>query len=205
MTLDNYDLLFCSKLLRLAYDKASSGQYLMPAFPTHFTMKNRDFLDRIGVKARITFAPGDMELEPDFDIVAEWRDYRSTSRVRLQDSLMDKLFEWMEEHNYRFKDTFAIRLIALFGRLASYLSRDAKEALAEIVPVVPPNMRRRTIAAVAMLHRTSEPLLKRLMELEDKSITTNGHQVHPRRIAEALETVRKELGSTIGYLHKRGR
>ena len=66
-------------------------------------MKNRDFVDRIGVTAKETFAPADIELEPDFDLVAEWQDYRVTSRLRLQDLLMDKLFLWMDEYDYRFQ------------------------------------------------------------------------------------------------------
>ena len=65
-------------------------------------MKNRDFLDRIGVTAKETFAPADIELEPDFDFVAEWQDYRVTSRLRLQDLLMDELFRWMDDYGYKF-------------------------------------------------------------------------------------------------------
>lgn len=200
MRLDTYDELFCSKLVRLAYDKASSGSFLIPTFSTDISMRNRDFLDRIGVRATSTFAPGDMELETDFALVAEWRDYRATSRVRLQDILMDKLFEWMEEHNYKFRETMTIRLIAYLGRLASYLSHDAQEILRDVVPKVPPNMKRSTIAAVAMLHKTSEPILEQLMELEAQSIANHGHQMHPRRVAQELETIRRELGRSIGYL-----
>ena len=57
------------------------------------------------VTARQTFAPGDLELEPDFDVVAEWRDYRITSELRLKDMIMTKLFEWMELHDYNFRPT----------------------------------------------------------------------------------------------------
>lgn len=93
-----------------------------------------------------------------------------------------------------------IRLIAYLGRLASYLSHDAQEILRDVVPKVPPNMKRSTIAAVAMLHKTSEPILEQLMELEAQSIANHGHQMHPRRVAQELETIRRELGRSIGYL-----
>ena len=55
---------------------ASDGKLLLPTYKTSLIMKNRDFFKRIGVTATETFAPGDMELEPGFQIVAEWADYR---------------------------------------------------------------------------------------------------------------------------------
>ncbi len=96
MQLGSYNELFCSKLIRLAFDKGSRGKIKLPTFKTRFGMKNRDFFKRIGVKATETFAPGDIEIEPGFDLVAEWQDYRVTSRMRLQDLAMTKLFEWSE-------------------------------------------------------------------------------------------------------------
>ena len=143
---------------------------LLPTFSTRFDMKNRDFVDRIGVTARETFAPADIELEPDFDLVAEWQDYRVTSRLRLQDLLMDRLFLWMEQYDYRFREDLPIKLIGYFGELSGQLSTRAKDLIADVVPKVPPNMQRSTIQAVAMLHRTAEPLLAELQAMERRSI-----------------------------------
>ena len=204
MQLEETGTLFCSKLVRLAYNKASVGKLDLPTFPTGFNMKNRDFLDRIGVKARTTFAPGDMELEPNFDLVAEWRDYRVTSRLRLQDLLMDKLFEWMETHGYKFRETMLVRAISLLGRLSARLSNDAKEMIEEVVPKVPENMSRRTIAAVAMLHKTAEPILEHLQALERHSLKAHGYPLHPRHVRLALEAYREKCGREIGYLVRRG-
>ncbi|MFN3868315.1 MAG: YiiX/YebB-like N1pC/P60 family cysteine hydrolase, partial [Hyphomicrobiaceae bacterium] len=65
--------MFCSKLVRYAFEKASEGEVRPSTFQTRLDMKNADFFDRIGVLAHETFAPGDMELEPGFDVVAEWQ------------------------------------------------------------------------------------------------------------------------------------
>lgn len=192
--------LFCSKLVRLAYDKGSDGTYLLPSFPTKLSMKNRDFVRRIGVLTRETFAPGDMELEPGFDLVAEWRDYRFTSTVRLQDLVMDKLFEWMELRGYKFRQRFPIGLISFMGKLSAYLSLRAKKLLSGVFPVVPRNMKRKTIAAIIMLHKTAEPILQKMMDLEDAKISQNGHQLHPLEVFEEVEKVRMSSGRRIGYL-----
>jgi hypothetical protein len=200
MRMEGYRRLFCSKLVRQAFEAGSGGRIKLPTYGTRLDMRNRDFFRRIGVKAVETFAPGDIELEPDFDVVAEWRDFKATSDLRLQDVLMDKLFEWMDSHGYRFRETFVIRLIGLFGKLASYLSDDAKTMLADVIPKIPINMKRRTIGTIAMLHKTAEPLFEELKRLEADSIARTGRQLHPREVRDILEGVRQRIGHEIGYL-----
>ena len=200
MKLNGYKELFCSKLVRQAFDLASEGKVMLPTFKTRFDMKNRDFIERIGVRTKETFAPADIELEPHFDLVAEWRDYRVTSRLRLQDLLMDKLFAWMDAYGYKFHEDLPIRLIGIFGRLSSRLSERTRALVADVLPDVPPNMRRRTIQAVAMLHKTAEPLLADLQELEQQSIDRYGRPLHARQVFEHLERVRQAANGRIGYL-----
>lgn len=200
MELKGDNELFCSKLVRLAYRLASADAVLLPAFTTRFDMKNRDFMNRIGVTARETFAPADVELESDFDVVAEWQDYRVTSRLRLQDLLMDKLFQWMDEYGYTFQPDFPIRLIGIFGRLSSRFSERTKTMVADVIPRVPPNMRRSAIQAVAMLHQTAEPLLAELMQQERASIERRGRPLQSFEVFDYLEQRRQDLNGRIGYL-----
>lgn len=195
--------LFCSKLVRLAYEQASDGRVVLPTFPTMLDMRNRDFVDRIGVRTVETFAPGDLELEAHFDVVAEWQDFRVTSDLRLQDLVMDRLFAWMEENNYRFHETFKIRLISLLGRLSSYLSNDIKDMISNVVPKVPINMSRSAVAAIAMLHHTAQPLFEHLKALNRKHIEQTGLPLHPRDAIAALEQYRQENGPKIGFLAPR--
>jgi hypothetical protein len=198
--LDSYDGLFCSKLVRQAYDIASGGKVRLPTYKTRLDMKNRDFFERVGATAAETFAPGDMDLETQFDVVAEWQDYRQTSQLRLQDLIMEKVFEWMEKDGWRFEETALVRLVSVLGRAASYLSEDAKEMLKDTFPQVPVNMARRTVAVVAMLHKTGEELLEGLRALEDDSIRMRGRPASPREIYQHLEEVRARSDGQIGYL-----
>ena len=200
MTVEGYKYLYCSKLVRLAYLMGSNGDVLLPAYSTRLDMKNRDFLDRVGVKTIETFAPGDLEIDPRFDIVAEWQDYRVTANLRNQDMIATKLFEFMEDHNYRFEEDLTIKLIGLLGRLSGFLSEDAKDMMASILYRVPPNMKRRTIAVIAMLHKTAEPLLEELVAMERGVIARTGHVPHPRDVLAHLDEVFARSGGRIGYL-----
>jgi len=192
--------LFCAKLVRLAYGKASDDEYEMPTYPTRIFMKNRDFLDRIGVAAEYTFAPADIDLEPGFDLVAEWQDYSETSNVRLQDFTMDKIFEWMDRYGYRFEETPAVKLVSILGRFASHFSDNAKRMLESLFPRVPSNMSRKTIAAVAMLHKTAEPIYHEMQALERDHVDRTGFPMQGLDIFQALESVRVRDGNRIGYL-----
>ena len=202
MELNGYDKLFCSKLVRFAFDKASEGQLKLPTYLTQLDSGSKDFLKRIGVKTAKTFAPGDLEIEPHFHLVAEWRDYRNTSDLRLQDLIMDKFFEWMEEHNYRFKETLTIKLIGVLGKLSSYLSKSAKELIDDILPQVPRNMSRKTIATIAMLHSTADEVFDKIQEIERQHIQTKGHAMHPSDILNHIEQYRVNAEDEVGYFSR---
>jgi hypothetical protein len=204
MRTDETRNLFCSKLVKLAYAQASGGQYVLPAYPTRIVCKNRDFLDRVGVATDLTFAPADIDMESSFDLVAEWQDYRETANIRLQDFTMDKLFDWMERYNYRFDETSAIKLVSLLGRFASHFSEGAKQTLSSVFPRVPSNMPRRTVAVVAMLHKTAEPIYQELQRQNHQIVMETGVPMHGLDIFTALEAIRERCGNRIGYLVRNG-
>lgn len=200
MKLGSYDELFCSKLVRQAYDQATGGRLLLPTFTTQLAMKNRDFLDRIGATAVETFAPADIEVEPTFDVVAEWRDYRITPRLRMQDLIMSKLFDWMDQYGYVFEDDAKIRAIEVLGGIARIMPNFVKDAISGVVPKVPSNMTRSTVGAIAMLHKTAEPILERLMAEEASHIRATGRPLHPGHVLSDLEAMREASSGRIGYL-----
>ncbi len=200
MQLEERRNFFCSKLVRVAFQNGSNGRYVLPKYPSQIAMKNRDFLDRIGVKATSTYSPADIDLEGAFDLVVEWQDYRETSNIRLQDFTMDKLFEWMEADGLRFDETALVRMISYFGRFSSHFSDGAKDMLSSLFPRVPKNMPRKTVAAVAMLHKTAEPIYAELQQLELQCIRETGRPLHGDEVYAYLEAMRRREGNRIGYL-----
>jgi hypothetical protein len=204
MRRDETGSLSCSNLVRLAFEQASSGAFVLPTYPTRIAKKNRDFLDRVGIATETTFAPADIDMESSFDLVAEWQDYRETGNIRLQDFTVDKLFEWMDRYNYRFEETSAIKLVSALGRFSSHFSENAKYMLSSAFPRVPPNMPRKTVAAIAMLHKTAEPIYHELQHLNQQVVIETGVPMHGVDILDALDAIRAQHGNRIGYLVRRG-
>ncbi|MEO1793782.1 MAG: YiiX/YebB-like N1pC/P60 family cysteine hydrolase, partial [Pseudomonadota bacterium] len=118
---EGYRQLFCSKLVKFAYSAATNGALILPSFGTQLAMQNRTFFEQIGVQTVDTFAPADIELEPGFDVVAEWRDFRKTPRIRLQDVAMDSMFAWMDGYGDRLKNDWLSMSVGVFGRIAARL------------------------------------------------------------------------------------
>ena len=141
-----------------------------------------------------------MELETQFHAVAEWRDFRKTSRVRLMDLVMVKLFEWMETKGYTFRPTLSIKLISFFGRLSGKLPNVIKNFLTFIIPKVPSNMTGQTIGAISMLHKTAEPLYRQLQAMENRSIKETGRPLHPIAAFNHLDEVENKARGKIGFL-----
>jgi hypothetical protein len=106
----------------------------------------------------------------------------------------------MERYGYRFEETSAIKLVSLLGRFSSHFSESAKEMLSSTFPRVPSNMPRKTVAVVAMLHKTAEPIYRELQHLNQQSMAETGVPMHGVEVYGALEKIRERCGNRIGYL-----
>ncbi len=195
--------LFCAKLVGQAFGDASGGKVVLPAFKTRFNCSNGEFLKSVGVRAKETFAPGDIDLDPRFDLLAEWQDYRVTPFLRRQDMIMTKFFEWMETRGWRFQEDFYIKLISVFGRLSSHLSERAKNLIAGVVPKVPSNMSRSCVATIAMLHFTAQKVMPALTALDENHVRMTGLPLHAKEMLSHLEKLREVSDGRIGYLRGR--
>ncbi|WP_139247904.1 YiiX/YebB-like N1pC/P60 family cysteine hydrolase [Hyphomicrobium sp. CS1GBMeth3] len=196
--------LFCAKLVAQAYADATDGALQLPAFKTRFDHRNnKAFLQAVGVRAKESFAPGDIDLDTRFDLIAEWRDYRVTPVLRRQDMIMTKFFEWMETRGYRFEETPVIRLISIFGRLSSYLSNGAKNLLSRVFPKVPRNMSRSCVATIVMLHKSAEDVMPSLAALDEDHVRMTGFPLHAREMLDHLERLREVSSGHVGYLRGR--
>ncbi|MFS4458135.1 YiiX/YebB-like N1pC/P60 family cysteine hydrolase [Bdellovibrio sp. HCB2-146] len=100
---DDYSALFCSEVIRMAYDKATDGQYIIPKYRSGATkFKGTDYLKSLGVLKDSLFAPYDMEVDPRFDFVAEFRYYPLLRQVRMQDAVLQSVYDWMIQKKYKY-------------------------------------------------------------------------------------------------------
>jgi hypothetical protein len=101
---EDHSALSCAEVARYAYEEASEGRVIIPAHPSRI-VADKTFLDRFQLHAGETFEPADVELDPRFEIVAEFRDLSLTRDSRMKDVILSEMLRWVNELNYGLMDT----------------------------------------------------------------------------------------------------
>lgn len=132
---DDYSTLFCSEVIRMAYDKASGGQFIVPKFRSGVSkFKDTDYPRSLGVTKKTLFAPYDIEVDPRFDLLAEYRYMPLLRQVRMQDAVLQSVYSWMIEKDYTFHWAPQHSTKAYFAKLVRQFGV-AKDTLPTYMPV----------------------------------------------------------------------
>lgn len=104
--------LFCTEIISSGFKYASKDADYFPMYKSKFSKGMIPFLNTIGVPATKenissmdTFAPGDIQFDPRFDLVAEWRNPKKMEENRIKDFILTKIFERMEVESYKIDPT----------------------------------------------------------------------------------------------------
>lgn len=98
----DHEHLFCSEVVREGYEVGSQGTVMVPYFASHLTMKNRDIMDRLGIQETQSFIPADIEIDPRFTLIAEWRNFEKLPTVWKKDAILTSIYGWVETDGYAF-------------------------------------------------------------------------------------------------------
>jgi hypothetical protein len=181
MTMDDGSEMFCTEIVYEAFKMASGGKVRIGRYRTEFNPKNRDLLDRFGVRTRSMFAPSDMEVESDFELLGEWRDLSRVVTNQMMDAVLTKLLEW-GDRGYRFDPSPEMTLKSHLGFLLRQLGFKKKD--------LPTNMPRRTIETVLALDPTVNALLEVLARENARRTSVGTHPLTFPEMFELLERVR---------------
>lgn len=176
--------IFCAELVQYAFKLAGDSQ--IPTFRTSFkAFRNHSFLNELTISAVDAFAPGDLEVEPFINLVAEWRNYDSTGLSRLQDVIQTKVLYWMSHKHYYLKGTFRSVVgttVGLLGRKLFGLKSDD----------IPSNMPFGFMENIIKLNDLSEILEKYLLGLEIEYFKKHGHPMDYLTMINEMEKLRIE-------------
>lgn len=116
MDYSDSEKLFCSEIIYWGYKDASKGELDIPKYKTKFNKGLISFLNVMGIsisdgnfESFDTFAPGDIQFDPRFEMVAEWRNPLMMKDSRIKDMILTKMFEWMEKLGYELRPPLGMR------------------------------------------------------------------------------------------------
>ncbi len=179
---------FCAEIVDIAFRQASGGKMRLPLFPSKMSAKNRDFLNDIGMSVQQTFAPMDMDVDPRFELLAEWRDLARTHDVHKKDAALTRMFEWMETYDYVLVKSawtrFSAKVLRTLRRwpIFSDLLHDR----------LPTNMSARTVAATFVLGDAAGALYEAVGEVDSAHHSSTHEWLTPYQMGQELDRFREK-------------
>lgn len=188
MNLSDDKELFCVELVWNGFKSSTGGKVNGPVYRSDLNPRNRDFLDRLGIQSRLMWAPADFEIDPNFELVAEWRDSSRITISHMHDAVLTAMFRWMEREGYVLKES---RMIAAKKAVIWNLRRwPLFSTLLE--DRLPTNMSPSVIGAISALNEVGSLLFARLEKENTDRYERSGFWLTPKQMLEALERFRAE-------------
>lgn len=180
---DEHSQLFCSEVIRYAYKLGSDGEYKVPMYRTSFSkLSDSQFFKDMGIKSREAFAPADIDLDPRFEVVAEFRTIPRLRKLRIMDSILTSIYYWIEKEEYELKFNISTKLKSNMAWVARKLGfMKAKIQF---------HMPQSTIETVLKFESLTKPLEENLMAYEKDYFETHGHSLTFKDLLRANEEFR---------------
>jgi hypothetical protein len=202
---DHERALFCTETASYAFEMAAAklgrSDVHLPASATTISMKSPYVLDAFDIRQRQTFAPSDMEVDPNFDMLAEWRDVPRARLMHHQQAALEMQFKWLDTRDYVYFED----LKTLFESKALYAARHSKLFQGLVFDLIPPNLSKKALQAVVNVYTTSDIILKKMMALDQAQERRKaGTLMTSQELLAHLEQLRKDdLASYEAYQMER--
>jgi hypothetical protein len=185
------DRLSCEEVAYDAFNTASKGAVKIPWVESVVAVRDEQFVHDAGLRNGPQMMPADMELDPRFDIVLDWTDYRLVRDSWRKDAVFNEIFRWMNEEGYVMHNTFKAtvgellwktRASTLFWPFFSNMSGIPKDFEKEV-----PGEGLATIANITTL---GEFLVPELAKADQAQFDKTGRWMSPAELRRATNQIR---------------
>lgn len=193
--------LFCSELVSWAYESVSARTFRIPLHRSKIALKNRDFLRRITIadSTNDTFAPGDIDLDSRFRVVAEFRDFKRTETSRVDDLILDRIFQWMETENRVLDEKRWMKWLTKAAHKVSPLQFMRNLGQKNGIPL-DPDVTPRIMSSVLVIQFTKSRFQKSLKPMLEEYRARVGYPMPPKVIYEKLDQIKASDPKTLEFL-----
>lgn len=190
MNFDDPSRMSCSEVIKAGYQMVNS-EIQVPYYP-NMILDNSDLVRRLKLVHGETFEPGDMEIDPRFELMGEFRDIRLTRDARQKDAIMSAVFNWLENKNYGLKDNAESYLAGsvIFAARKTFLWPLIQKTLKieDFSKEIPPRMLR----TVQIMNTLGAVLLEELKKKDAEFESLHGVPMTYMDFAKTLEEMREE-------------
>lgn len=183
--------LSCVEVITSSYAKASNGAVQLPLYPGKISVKSSEFLSKLSLRTGDIISPADLETDPRFELVADWRDNRLIRDSRHKDAILSEMLRWVDVYHYRFKNTSQ-------SVIAKYILQPARNtALWPLLhkltgASINSEMPRPMLGVAVVMKQVGEKLLQEVRKLDQQHIAEYGRPMTGEQLRAALEKYRFE-------------
>jgi hypothetical protein len=192
MNFKDYSVMSCVEVAVYSYDKGSNGVEKIPAYPAQLNLKNDKFLTSMALKRGSLITPDDLETDPRFDLVLDWKDYRLVRDSRHKDAILSEMMRWLGELNYNFHD-------GPKSLIAKYLVQPSRRSplwpLVQKItkaPNIDKEIPKQTLGVMTVLSDVSNTLLAELRKIDAAYVLRHKRPMTNQQLREALDKFRRE-------------
>ena len=190
--------LFCSEVLAHAFEEVTNGKVVIPMFPSRLDQRKQAFVKRLGIKVKESFIPSDIEVDPRFTLVSEWRNAEKLTASLEQDAVLRAMYKWSDEESYHLVQASSGKSL-LYRNFAWPLRRIPllKDLVKDQLPL---NMSRKLVGLFGVID-TSGRLLHKVLDEKIKS-QNDGQLVGAEEMYQILNNFRLEPSKGSKKLHR---
>jgi hypothetical protein len=190
----DHSTLSCAEVSQYAFELGSDKEMHIPMYQS--VLPATDLLKNMGVKDGPTYAPGDLETDPRFELIGEFRDLGITRDGRQKDAVLSSMVNWMVKYHYELRRGFKARMTMpiwlirrtfLWPMLSNYL-HDKFGVPSDLSKEIPLKMMR----TMNMMQDIGEVLLNLVKDADSKYQAKVGEPMSFFQIADMLEKFRKD-------------
>lgn len=197
---EDSEQLFCSEVISHAFDVATEGSIQIPFFKSQLMSRKPEFVKMLGITASASFVPADIEVDPRFKVLAEWRDSKKVNELLQKDAILHAMYHWNDSFNYQMIQASSSKSI-IYRNVAWPLRRVPflKKYFVEKMPL---NMSRQLIGYFGVLESVGEYLQQELKAADNEAIERNSLPLMAEEKYRVLDQLRMLDLQNKGKLHK---
>jgi len=191
MNFNDTSALSCVEVVTSAYAKASHGQMRLPLYTSQVAVKDKNFLANLGLQSGPLVAPADLETDPNFELILDWRDNRIIRDSRHKDAILYQTLRWMETLHYQFHDNSR-------AMIAKYVLQPARDTV--LWPLlhkltganVNSAMPKQTLGLASLMKDVGQVLLTELRERDRIYSAQYNRPMTNEQLRATLEAIRQK-------------
>ncbi|MBU6375720.1 MAG: hypothetical protein KGQ59_06980 [Bdellovibrionales bacterium] len=188
MDLSDENAFFCTEIPYFGFKKASAGRVQVPLYLGRIEPKNRNFVNRLGISTQRSFLPSDLDVDPRFKVLAEWKDISRVGWIRRKDAVLDRFYAWSDEYGYQLHGTVS----SWFRKTVVWKLRRWPLFSHLLQSKFPLNMPQSVLESITVLNALGEVLEGYLETRDDLALKQRGFRLTISEMESQLDAFRLE-------------